>query len=106
MTDQPTLFDTIQNRNNVYHNIEPELGEKRSQVLIALMELGEATDQEISDKLNWTINRVTGRRFELQDADLVEQVRTIKGPYGHPRTVWKVNIIQLNYLITQQQKEN
>lgn len=106
MTDQPTLFDsTIQNRNDVYHSIEPELGEKRAQVLIALMELGSATDQEIADKLKWTINRVTGRRFELQDQSLVEQIGSEKGPFGHPRSIWKVNTIQLNYLLTQQTKE-
>lgn len=106
MTGEPTLFDTIQNRNDVYHAIEPGLGEKRARVLIALMELGEATDQEICEKLKWTINRVTGRRFELQDREFVEQVRTEKGPYGHPRTVWKVNMMQLNYFLSQQSKGN
>lgn len=106
MDAQPTLFDAVQNRNNVYHSIEPSLGEKRAQVLTALLELGEATDQDIADKLHWTINRVTGRRFELQDLTLVEQVGSKKGPYGHPRSLWKVNQLNLNYFITQHSKEN
>lgn len=107
MDTQPTLFDcSVQNRNDVYHSIEPKLGEKRAQVLIALMELGSGTDQEIADKLNWTINRVTGRRFELQDEDLVEQIGSEKGPFGYPRSIWKVNTLQLNYFLTQHSKEN
>jgi transcription initiation factor IIE alpha subunit len=106
METQTTLFDAALNRNDVYHAIEPALSEKRAQVLIAIMELGEATDEQISDKLHWTINRVTGRRHELQDLSLVEQVRTEKGPYGYPRSVWKVNTNQLNYFILQHSKEN
>ncbi len=106
MNTQPTLFDAAQNRNEVYHTIEPFLSEKRTQVLIAIMELGEATDEEIAEKLHWTINRVTGRRHELQDLSLVEQVGTEKGPYGYPRSIWQVNKLQLNYFITQHQKEN
>ncbi len=105
MNDQPTLFDAVMNRNEVYHAIAPTLHEKRAQVLTALLELGEASDQEIADKLHWTINRVTGRRFELQDLELVEQVGTARGPYGHSRSIWKVNTINLTNYIKQHAKE-
>lgn len=106
MIGQTTLFDAAQNRDEVYRSIQEHLSETRSQVLIALWELGSGTDNDIAMKLGWEINRVTGRRNELQDLKLVDNIGLEKGPYKHPRTVWKVNEIQINYYLSQKQKEN
>ena len=106
MIAQPTLFDAEQNRDAVYHGIQQHLSEARARVLIALWEIGSGTDNDIADHLKWEINRVTGRRCELEEMKLIENVGLQQGPYKYPRTVWKVNEIQINYFLSQHKKEN
>ena len=103
---QPTLFDATDNRDQVYRNIQQHLSDSRFQVLVALWELGSGSDNDIAAKLGWEINRVTGRRGELAEMLLVEQIGTEPGPYRYPRSIWKVNELQINYFITQQMKEH
>ena len=47
-----------------YHKIE-NLGDKQQKVLLAIQDLGRCTDRQIATRLGWEINRVTGRRNEL-----------------------------------------
>lgn len=49
-----------------YIEIEPELGARQMHVLSVLRERGSLTNTELSQVLNWTINRVTPRIFELR----------------------------------------
>ncbi len=104
MSADPTLFDATQNRDAVFHSIQKHLSEARAKVLIALCELGTATDEDIKEKLDWEINRVTGRRGELCGLRLIEKAGEEKGPYRQPRTIWKVNEMQLNYFLTQKRE--
>ena len=101
IVSEPTLFDATQNRNNVYRQIQEHLSEIRAKVLIALFEIGNGTDNDIAEHLGWTINRVTGRRFELQQLKFVDAIGQEAGPYRCPRTIWKVNELQLNYFLSQ-----
>ena len=50
----------------------------RQQVFLTVRKLGVCTDKMISEKLGWPINRVTPRRGELVDNQLVESA--YKGP--------------------------
>lgn len=99
-----TLFDAADNRDAVYRDIQQHLSAARAKVLIALWELGSGTDNDIAEKLSWSINRVTGRRHELCKMALVIKAGEQRGPYNERRTVWKVNEIQINYFLTQQQE--
>ena len=55
-----------------YTKIQDKLGEKQLIVYEAIKELGTATNEEISEYLNWQINRVTGRVTELVRYGLVD----------------------------------
>ena len=66
---------------NAYREeVEPTLGQRQGQVLEILKDCDNATNSEIAEKLGWSINRVTGRVFELRKSDLVVQAckRTCK----------------------------
>jgi hypothetical protein len=102
---QTTLFDAAQNRDAVYFSIQNHLSGARAQVLIALWEIGRGTDNDIARKLNWEINRVTGRRNELETMHLIRNVGQLQGPYKYPRTIWEVDELQVNYFLSQQSKE-
>lgn len=45
-----------------------DLGERQYQVLRAIRTLGQASNSEIARLLEWSINRVTPRVYELRDA--------------------------------------
>lgn len=49
----------------------PTLGQRQAVVLRALEALGAATNSELAQKLDWTINRVTPRVYELRKAGKV-----------------------------------
>ncbi len=70
------------------------VGKRQGDVLRALRELTEATDQEIADFLAWTINRVTPRRGELVERELIVAARHKDGPFGHRVTVWRLVLKQ------------
>lgn len=54
-------YETIQN-----------LSEKRKAVYKAIKRLKDCCDLDIATYLGWPINRVTGRRYELEDKGLIE----------------------------------
>ncbi len=68
---------------------EVDLNARQAEVMGALKELGEASDQEIAERLGWTINRVTPRRGELEEMHLVVRARLKIGPFGHKVSVWR-----------------
>lgn len=66
------------------------LTERQLEVLDAIEGLREASDQELSELLNWTINRVTPRRGELVDMGLVTRARIVSGPSGRKISKWRL----------------
>lgn len=54
--------------------VVPTLGQRHSEVMAALVGLGEATNSELSTALGWSINRVTPRIHELRKAGRVADV--------------------------------
>lgn len=56
-----------------YENIQ-SLSEKRREVYRAIKALRVCCDVDIAFYLGWPINRVTGRRYELEHLELVESV--------------------------------
>ena len=71
-----------------------DVGARQADVLAALRELGEASDAEIAGHLGWTINRVTPRRGELVEQQLVVAARQKEGPFGHKVNVWRLVLAQ------------
>lgn len=80
-------------------DVVPTLGERQLEVLTALRSLGEATNSELSVRLNWTINRVTPRVYELRKAgkviDLGKRPCTVTGRMAY---VWAISASQLKLL--------
>lgn len=76
------------------------LGARQAEVLAAITELGECTDQQIADRLGWTINRVTPRRGELEEAGLVIRTAVRPGPTGRKVSVWRITPRQLRLDLT------
>ena len=65
------------------------INKRHTQVLTVLkMELGQATNRMIAKKLDWDINRVTGRVSELREKGLVEHA----GNYYDSATNRTVNL--------------
>ena len=57
-----------------YKKIIKSLPEKRRDVYGAIKKLKTCCDVDIAEYLEWTINRVTGRRNELEKLGLVESI--------------------------------
>jgi len=65
------------------------ISKRQAQVLTVLkMDLGQATNRMIAKKLDWDINRVTGRVSELRNKGLVEHA----GDYYDSVTERTVNL--------------
>jgi DNA-binding MarR family transcriptional regulator len=72
-----------------------EVTARQAEVLGAIRRLGgEATDQQIAEHLGWTINRVTPRRGELVEQELVARARLEVGPVGRLVSVWRLVLRQ------------
>lgn len=68
---------------------EGVISKRQAQVLKVLhQELGQATNRMIAKKLDWDINRVTGRISELREKGLVEHA----GDYKDTETDRTVNL--------------
>ena len=68
---------------------ENVISKRQAQVLKVLhLELGQATNRMIAKKLDWDINRVTGRISELREKGLVEHA----GDYKDAETDRTVNL--------------
>ncbi|WP_119301121.1 hypothetical protein [Dongia deserti] len=72
------------------------LNERQAAVAAALMELGEASDQDLSMKLGWPINCVTPRRGELEKLGVIVRAELRKGPTGRLVSVWRLVDRQLD----------
>lgn len=64
------------------------ISKRQAQVLVALKDLAQATNRMIAKKLDWDINRVTGRVSELREKGLV----THAGDYYDTSTERTVNL--------------
>ena len=78
---------------DAYQSILDKLSDKRNQVFKIIKAFQEPiSDRQISEWLGWDINRVTGRRGELEKMGLIESVGRKKSPYSKiPVHHWKVS---------------
>jgi len=73
---------TAVHENSIEAYYSLKLTRRQNEVVQALRILGQATDQEIADYLNYQINRVTGRLTELRDMGIVIEDHNTTGNYG------------------------
>lgn len=73
-----------------------DLTARQLDVVRALEELGEASDDEIAQALKWGINRVTPRRGELVELGVVARARLKMGRFGCQVSVWRLEPRQLD----------
>ncbi len=77
----------------------PTISERHNAVLGALESLGEATNSEIARHLEWSINRVTPRVYELRKLGLVaEKGKRYCKVTGKMAYAWMVNPGQLKII--------
>jgi hypothetical protein len=68
---------------DAYQSILDKLSDKRKKVLDVIRDYPNGIfDKQISMLLGWDINRVTGRRGELEKMGLIESVGRKKSPYS------------------------
>lgn len=81
---------TIQETSlQAYLEIKPKLGKKQAEVL-EVLKTGMYTNSELSNILGWSINRITGRVFELRVMGLVEESHRRASNTGRRAIVWKI----------------
>ncbi len=74
-----------------WHQIKNRRGTNQQKVYNMIVYLGEANNRELSEILNWPINRITPRVKELRDKRLVGVSRTGKDQKTKRMTIyWKV----------------
>ena len=73
-----------------YAKIYNKLGAKQQVVFETIKELGAATNEMISEHLNWPINRVTGRVTELKKFGLVDVEGMGVNKSGFSAKLWSV----------------
>ena len=87
-------------RNKSYKTLtkEDKLTRQRT-VLELLKKHGDLTDRQIASYLGWSINRITGRRYELLEKGLIEDKGKVKDSNTN-RTVhvWGVTQGQLRLI--------
>jgi hypothetical protein len=66
------------------------IGKKQIEVLNAIKKLQPCSDQMIAEYLQYTINRITGRRNELMVMGKIEECGKMKNKFGRNVTVWQV----------------
>jgi len=66
------------------------IADRQFDVLRAIRELGQCTDEEIRHRLGWKINCVTPRRGELVKLGQVEECGKKLGPTGRSAIVWRI----------------
>lgn len=72
-------------RDAAYYGIADQLSHARRRVLQAIIQLGTASNQDIANKLDQPINRITGRTSELADMFVIRQVgeKTASSGFTH-----------------------
>jgi hypothetical protein len=93
------IYDGSERKAKIFAAIKNKLGPARMKVFEAIFDLRIATDVEIAKRLDWTINRVTPRRKELQQLGLIVHVGEKVGEFGHPNAVWAVNARALRLML-------
>ena len=73
-----------------FADVQAVLSDRQADVLAAIRQLGECSDQEIARALGWSINRITGRRGELVDLGHVEEAGRKVNEFGRPVMTWRV----------------
>lgn len=68
------------NSITAYHGIN--LTKRQAEVVRALKQIGDSTDEQIAKFLSVGINRVTGRIAELKAKGVVIEMAAIMGDYG------------------------
>ena len=72
--------------------IEPNLGSRQKCVYETLVKDKNLTNSEIAQRLNWTINTVTPRVYELRKLNLVsEDEKRICRITGRTAIAWRIN---------------
>ena len=71
-----------------FQEIKKELGNKQKEVFNMLKNLGCANNNILAHKLNWEINRVTGRIRELAYKGRIKKAYESKCPYTKRKTIW------------------
>lgn len=76
-----------------YREIYNSLGRKQQQVLRTFYRHKNLTNSEVAAMLGWSINRVTGRVFELRQRGLVEEAGKRHCPYtGRLCIAWRSSL--------------
>jgi DNA-binding MarR family transcriptional regulator len=76
---------------DAFEDIKETLNQRESEVLEALKLLGEATNNEIADTLDWAINRVTGRTNSLAKKNYIEECDRRPDKFtGFKSIVWRI----------------
>lgn len=73
-----------------YAKIHDELGAKQQIVFEAIKELGTATNEAISEYLNWPINTVTPRVTELKKFGLIDVEGLGVNKSGFSAKLWSI----------------
>lgn len=73
-----------------YNRIKHKIGRNQEIVYNTIKELGEATNEMISDALEWPINRVTGRVTELRKYGMIDTDNIAKTKSGHVAKLWYI----------------
>lgn len=82
--------DSRTTRDARYHALT-DLGAKQRAVYAVVAKYGPLSDRQIGELMGWSVNRVTGRRYELVALGLVEQAGTALDPATDRRVaLWQV----------------
>ena len=85
MTMQNTSIQAYQN------DVKPTLGQRQRAVMEALRYRPEFTNNELAEYLQWPINTVTPRIFELRAKGKVEEsCRRADGVTGRKAIAWRI----------------
>lgn len=90
---QSTIDDyiAVQNRNESYAAIMPDIGRRQAQVLAVIGSHYAISNAGISEELNLGINQVTPRVKELRELGLVEAAGSVLDEKTSRKvTTWKV----------------
>jgi predicted transcriptional regulator len=73
-----------------YDEIKDKLGDKQRKVFNAIQHLGEATNEEVSNYLDWPINCVCGRSNELSRFGVIGFESLKVGKSGRKAKAWSI----------------
>ena len=71
-----------------YHTLK--LTPRQREVFNVLRVMGQATDEQVANYLNYTVNRVTGRITELRNAGVIVEAGSVRGRFNKSVRICKV----------------